>query len=117
MSRRRPAIVQRSNNSNRVLGAEESSCARADSLEMRLVKTAMKKSMSLKTVAALVFAVACVASMRLAAGAQSLTYTKGQNVAPAYEGWEQDADGSKFFVFGYMNRNWVEELDLPPGPD
>ena len=25
--------------------------------------------------------------------AQSLTYTKGQNVAPAYEGWEQDADG------------------------
>ena len=73
--------------------------------------------MSLKTVAALVFAVACVASMRLAAGAQSLTYTKGQNVAPAYEGWEQDADGSKFFVFGYMNRNWVEELDLPPGPD
>ena len=27
--------------------------------------------------------------------AQSLTYTKGQNIAPAYEGWEQDADGSK----------------------
>jgi hypothetical protein len=50
-------------------------------------------------------------------GAQSLTYTKGQNVAPAYEGWEQDADGSKWFVFGYMNRNWVEEIDLPPGPD
>ena len=34
-----------------------------------------------------------------------------------YEGWEQDADGSKWFVFGYMNRNWVEEIDLPPGPD
>jgi autonomous glycyl radical cofactor GrcA len=48
---------------------------------------------------------------------QSLTYTKGQNVAPAYEGWEQDADGSKWFVFGYMNRNWVEELDVPPGPN
>jgi len=51
------------------------------------------------------------------AGAQSLTYTKGQNVAPAFEGWEQDADGSKWFVFGYMNRNWVEEIDVPPGPD
>lgn len=50
-------------------------------------------------------------------GAQSLTYTKGQNVAPAYEGWEQDADGSKWFVFGYMNRNWVEEIDIAPGPD
>ena len=50
-------------------------------------------------------------------GAQSLTYTKGQNIAPAYEGWEQDPDGSKWFVFGYMNRNWVEEIDIPPGPD
>jgi len=52
-----------------------------------------------------------------AAAAQSLTYTKGQNIAPAYEGWEQDADGVKYFLFGYMNRNWEEELDVPVGPD
>ena len=52
-----------------------------------------------------------------AAGAQSLSYTKGQSVAPAYEGWEQAADGTKYFVFGYMNRNWEEEIDLPIGPD
>ena len=50
------------------------------------------------------------------AAAQSLAYTSGQNVAPAYEGWEQDANGAKYFVFGYMNRNWQEELDVPPGP-
>jgi hypothetical protein len=50
-------------------------------------------------------------------GAQSLSYTKGQNVAPAYEGWEQGADGAKYFLFGYMNRNWEEELDVPVGPD
>jgi len=49
--------------------------------------------------------------------AQSLTYTKGQNVAPAYEGWEQAADGTKYFLFGYMNRNWEEEIDVPIGPD
>ena len=49
--------------------------------------------------------------------AQSLSYTKGQNVAPAYEGWEQDADGTKYFLFGYMNRNWVEEIDVPVGPE
>ena len=49
--------------------------------------------------------------------AQSLTYTKGQNVAPAYEGWEQGPDGTKYFLFGYMNRNWDEELDVPVGPD
>jgi hypothetical protein len=51
------------------------------------------------------------------AGAQSLSYTKGQSVAPAYEGWEQAEDGTKYFVFGYMNRNWEEEIDLPIGPD
>lgn len=51
------------------------------------------------------------------ASAQSLTYSRGQAVAPAYEGWEEDADGSKYFLFGYMNRNWEEELDVPIGPD
>ena len=49
--------------------------------------------------------------------AQSLSYSSGQNVSPAYEGWEVDAEGRKYFVFGYMNRNWVEELDVPVGPD
>jgi hypothetical protein len=49
--------------------------------------------------------------------AQSLSYTKGQNVSPAYEGWEQAADGSRYFLFGYMNRNWEEEIDVPVGPD
>jgi hypothetical protein len=49
------------------------------------------------------------------AGAQS--YTRGQNVSPAYEGWEEDADGTKYFLFGYMNRNWEEEIDVPVGPD
>ena len=68
--------------------------------------------------------IALVLSLAFAAGpivpgaaAQSLTYTKGQNVAPAYEGWEQDADGTKYFLFGYMNRNWEEEIDVPVGPD
>jgi hypothetical protein len=51
------------------------------------------------------------------ASGQSLSYTKGQNVAPAYEGWEYGADGAKYFVFGYMNRNWEEEIDVPVGPE
>src|SRR5262249_22218327 len=53
----------------------------------------------------------------LTVGAQSPSYSKGQNVAPAYEGWEQAPDGTKYFVFGYMNRNWEEEIDVPVGPD
>ncbi|MDE3004397.1 MAG: hypothetical protein OXU33_12045 [Gemmatimonadota bacterium] len=44
-----------------------------------------------------------------------LAYQTGQNVSPAYEGWIQNDDGSKTLVFGYMNRNWSEELDVPVG--
>ena len=53
----------------------------------------------------------------IALAAQSLSYSSGQNVSLAYEGWEVDADGKKYFVFGYMNRNWVEEIDVPVGPE
>jgi len=51
------------------------------------------------------------------ARAQSLSYNSGQNVAPSYEGWEQESDGTRYFVFGYLNRNWEEELDVPVGPN
>ena len=49
-------------------------------------------------------------------GAQS-AFPRGQTIAPVYEGWEKNADGSFNLVFGYFNRNWEEELDLPIGPD
>jgi hypothetical protein len=39
----------------------------------------------------------------------------GQNIAPVYEGWYQNADGTYDLVFGYYNRNW-EEIDAPIGP-
>ena len=55
--------------------------------------------------------------MTLPLAAQSLSYSSGQNVSPAYEGWEVGADGAKYFVFGYMNRNWQEEIDVPIGPE
>jgi len=71
----------------------------------------------LKIACAITAVVAALPWLSRGAVAQSLTYTKGQNIAPAFEGWEQDADGSKWFVFGYMNRNWVEEIDIPPGPE
>jgi hypothetical protein len=49
-------------------------------------------------------------------GAQ-LSYSMGQNISPGYEGWEQNEDGSFNLLFGYMNRNWLEEIDVPIGPD
>jgi len=69
----------------------------------------------LTLVGAAILLAASVAGERM--GAQSLTFSAGQNVSPAFEGWEQNADGSYNFLFGYMNRNWEEELDVPIGPD
>jgi hypothetical protein len=51
------------------------------------------------------------------ADAQRLSYSSGQNISPGYEGWEEDPDGSRWFVFGYMNRNWEDEPDIPVGPE
>ena len=55
----------------------------------------MKTRLSSRWVIA-VFVTVLAVGIRM--GAQSPTYTKGQNVAPAYEGWKRDADGSKWFV-------------------
>ena len=50
-------------------------------------------------------------------GAQTrFTYSSGQSISPAYEGWMPNADGSFSMYFGYMNTNWLEELDIPVGP-
>ncbi len=43
-------------------------------------------------------------------------YARGQNVAPIFEGWEHNADGTYSLVFGYLNRNYEEEVDIPIGP-
>ncbi len=67
-------------------------------------------------VRALLGALVLLASPAIA-GAQSLSYNSGQNVAPGYEGWEVEPDGSKYFLFGYMNRNWEEELNVAVGPN
>src|SRR5687768_11656475 len=64
---------------------------------------------------ALMLALGCLAVQ--ATHAQTFTYSRGENVAPVFEGWQQNPDGSFDLVFGYMNRNWDEEIDLPIGPN
>ena len=65
--------------------------------------------------------VVCIAAAGLtalaAAGSQTILYSRGQNVAPAFEGWEQNPDGTFSLWFGYMNRNMDEKLHIPVGPD
>jgi hypothetical protein len=44
-------------------------------------------------------------------------YNSGQPLEPAYEGWMRNADGAYELYFGYMNTNWIQEFDIPIGPD
>ena len=65
----------------------------------------------------LIFSLLVVGLAVQSASTQMLTYSRGQNVSPAFEGWEHNDDGSSNMMFGYMNRNWEEEVDVPIGPD
>ena len=44
-----------------------------------------------------------------------IRFNSGQPVVPIYEGWERVPDGSFNMVFGYLNRNHVEQISLPVG--
>ena len=66
---------------------------------------------------ALLPALALIVSVS-ALGAQTrFTYSSGQTVMPAYEGWRYNDDGAITMYFGYMNSNWLQEFDVPVGPD
>ena len=64
--------------------------------------------------ATVVFGIDILASPRPAAAQAPAS---GQNIAPVYEGFWINDDGSYGLLFGYYNRNWKEELDIPVGPD
>src|SRR3989454_12714650 len=44
-------------------------------------------------------------------------YNRGQDVVPVFEGWKPNPDGTFTMYFGYFNRNYQEELDIPLGPN
>ena len=41
----------------------------------------------------------------------------GQDIALAFDGWEENPDGTFNLVFGYFNRNWDETPYIPVDPD
>ena len=65
----------------------------------------------------LLAAMAALLLLQTAAAQTRFTYSKGQSVSPSYEGWTPNEDGSFTLYFGYMNSNWLEEFDVPIGPD
>jgi hypothetical protein len=44
-------------------------------------------------------------------------HDSGQSVTGAFEGWFQNPDGTYSILLGYFNRNLIEELDIPIGPN
>ena len=46
-----------------------------------------------------------------------VSYPRGQDVSPTFDGWERNPDGTSTLYFGYYNRNTQEEVDIPVGPE
>src|SRR5262245_36773409 len=69
--------------------------------------------------AAPIVMVVAIAAAPLFAQTQStevhIRFNSGQSITPIYEGWERVPDGSFNMVFGYLNRNHVEQISLPIG--
>ena len=79
--------------------------------------------MSSRARTTLVATAALTALLSIASSAQlppqigQIKRNSGDNVVPVYEGWEKNADGTFNLVFGYMNRNYQEEPEIPIGPN
>jgi hypothetical protein len=73
----------------------------------------------MRSAASLLVALAMTASLGAQNASQlvNLRHWSGQGVAPVYEGFDINSDGSFNMWFGYMNRNYEEEIDLPVGAD
>ena len=54
---------------------------------------------------------------RAQADPQNFLFSSGQTIQPFFEGWAHNPDGSFEMHFGYLNRNYVEELHVPIGAD
>ncbi len=65
--------------------------------------------------AALMVMISVQPSAQLGQQIGQVRHNSGQNVVPVFEGWEKNPDGTFNLVFGYLNRNYVEEPEIPIG--
>jgi hypothetical protein len=76
----------------------------------------------MKTNTVIGFVLAALTGVGVVAYAQKVVpagpkHDSGQSVTPSYEGWLQNPDGTYSLLFGYFNRNYVEQVDVPIGPE
>src|SRR3982074_3798936 len=72
----------------------------------------------MKSTAAFILALLMTVSLGAQNASQlvNLRHWSGQGVAPVYEGFDINPDGSYNMWFGYMNRNYEEAVELAIGP-
>ena len=51
------------------------------------------------------------------AAPEHFRFNAGQTIQPFFNGWTRNDDGSFELHFAYLNRNYVEEMEIPVGPD
>lgn len=44
-----------------------------------------------------------------------LKYDSGQTIQPIFQGWSRNDDGTREMHFGYLNRNYSDEMHIPVG--
>lgn len=77
-----------------------------------MAKHAIPLSIALAVIATLVLTARPAESQLV-----QLRHWTGQGVSPVYEGYDTNPDGSFNMWFGYMNRNYEEEPDIPIGAE
>ena len=66
-------------------------------------------------IAGMVLVLSLPASAATQADPFQFQFNSGQSVGPFFDGWSRNADGSYEMHFGYINRNYVEEVHVPVG--
>lgn len=61
--------------------------------------------------------IACLGPAFSSAQEDHLITARGQRIAPIYEGWIQNPNGTFDLIFGYFNLNNEEIIDVPVGSD
>lgn len=75
----------------------------------------LKRSRRLTPLLALAVVLGASADGRAQADPQNFLFSSGQAIQPFFDGWSHHPDGGFEMHFGYLNRNYVEELHVPVG--
>ena len=75
----------------------------------------LNRSRRLTPLLVLVFVLGAAAEGRAQADPQNFLFSSGQSIQPFFDGWSHHPDGGFDMHFGYLNRNYVQDLHIPVG--